>query len=71
MLYVLWGCTLIALSFFTSCFFSSARTAAVACFLAVFASGLLGFMLLRCVGCVSMCTTMRACLWHHPTEWTN
>jgi hypothetical protein len=48
-LYVLWGHALIASSVFAFCFFTSARTAAVACYLALFASGLIGYMMMRCV----------------------
>jgi hypothetical protein len=46
-LYVLWGAAMVSLAFVMSALFSSARTATVAAYLFVFASGLLGYMLVR------------------------
>lgn len=42
-----WGNAMIALSLLLSCFFTSTRTATVFCYMFVFATGLIGYLLMR------------------------
>lgn len=43
----IWGNALIAMSLLISCFFTSTRTATVFCYLYIFATGLVGYLMLR------------------------
>lgn len=46
MFYLIWGHNMIAFSFLMSCLFSSSKTATVFAYLLVFATGLIGYLLL-------------------------